>query len=129
MPLGIDFSTSKGICRDDAGFYAWVNPIMSSSQTPEGETSVMTLCQNALSGWVSNYQAGNTMKIASQQTYPSEEKILLESFQGETLTTALLHEFTHAPAIVGPNYLSIPSSILLHTLHLGLHLGIFAYCK
>lgn len=63
----------------------------------------MTLCQDDLAEWTSRYQTGITMKASSQQLY--EQAVALNGFQGSTLTTALMHELTHAPAIVGENYL------------------------
>jgi hypothetical protein len=81
-----------------------VNPYLSSSQTASGKTTVMTLCQDDLAEWTSRYQTGSTMKASSQQLYEHGE-VALNGFQGITLTTALMHELTHAPAIVGENYL------------------------
>ncbi|KAL4738260.1 hypothetical protein BDV11DRAFT_171184 [Aspergillus similis] len=104
-PLAIDFAEANGICRDQASHYAWVNPYMSSSQTPSGQTTVMTLCQDDVSRWVSRYQSGDTMTAAFQQNYAAGS-FHINQFQGLTLSTALMHEFTHAPAIVGANYLS-----------------------
>jgi hypothetical protein len=115
MPLGIDFTISNGICRDDQStHYAWVQPEMSSSQTTLRKTTVLTLCPSGLSDWVSKYQAGATMTSYKTKLWTSSDGVTLNDFQGGTLgtlSTALMHELTHVPAIVGSNYLSMPSSI------------------
>jgi hypothetical protein len=114
QPLGLDFSAAGGICRTTDAHYAWVNPYLSSSNNPEGQTSVMTLCPNELEKWVSRYQAGETMEAASTTVYDSDTGIpSLDTFQGYTLSTALMHEFTHAPAIVGVNFLSMSLSSVI----------------
>lgn len=79
---------------------------MSSSQTQSGQTTVLTLCQNPVSDWVGMYQAGNTMTSASQTVHKAGD-VNIDVYQGRTMSTALMHELSHAPAIVGPNYLSI----------------------
>ncbi|RHZ64659.1 hypothetical protein CDV55_102399 [Aspergillus turcosus] len=69
------------------------------SEDPDGDISY------SISKWVSMYQAGQTMTVASQQRYESGVANL-DQFSGLTMSTALMHELTHAPAIVGPNYLN-----------------------
>ncbi|RAK92635.1 hypothetical protein BO79DRAFT_275070 [Aspergillus costaricaensis CBS 115574] len=103
-PRAMDFAVANGICRDKASHYAWVDPYMSSSQTSSGQTTVMTLCQDYVSQWVSRHQSSDTMTAASQQNYAANS-VHINQFQGLTMSTALMHEFTHAPAIVGANYL------------------------
>ncbi|KAI9370340.1 hypothetical protein BJX61DRAFT_515861 [Aspergillus egyptiacus] len=104
-PLAIDFEAAAGVCRDDEStHYAWVNPYLSSINTASGQTSVMTLCQDDLARWASRYQNGKTMMSFADQLF-EHGQIALNEFQGQTLTTALMHELTHAPAIVGADYL------------------------
>ncbi|CAI7666192.1 unnamed protein product [Penicillium bialowiezense] len=78
---------------------------MSSSVT--GQTSVLTMCQDNVADCVQNYQGGtNTMtKWAKQVWTQTDDGGYLDFFQGKTMSTALMHELTHAPAIVGADYL------------------------
>ncbi|GAM44144.1 hypothetical protein TCE0_060f19537 [Talaromyces pinophilus] len=86
MPLGIDFTISNGICRDDQStHYAWVQPEMSSSQTTLRKTTVLTLCPSGLSDWVSKYQAGATMTSYKTKLWTSSDGVTLNDFQGGTL--------------------------------------------
>jgi hypothetical protein len=107
MPFAQDFAAVDGACRDqDATHYAWVNPYMSSSQTTDGQTTVLTMCQKYVDEWVASFQGGtDTMTSWAQQVWTHEQETELDFFQIRTMSTALMHEFTHAPAIVGSDYL------------------------
>lgn len=66
------------------------------------------MCQDNVADCVQNYQGGtNTMtKWAKQVWTQTDDGGYLDFFQGKTMSTALMHELTHAPAIVGADYLS-----------------------
>lgn len=101
---GYDYSTSKGICRDDtSAHYAWVIPYM-----PKGEddlTSVLTLCDNWVTTWTLAYQSGDSFASIAGTTFRSGEKHL-DQFQASTFTSALAHELSHAPAVVDEPYMA-----------------------
>lgn len=107
MPYAQNFAAVDGACRDlDATHYAWVNPSMSSSQTTDGQTTVLTMCQDDVAKWVTRFQGGTeTMTSWAQKVWTDVQKTDLGFFQIYTMSTALMHEFTHAPAIVGSDYL------------------------
>ncbi|KAJ5121555.1 uncharacterized protein N7515_009516 [Penicillium bovifimosum] len=99
-----NFETVHGACRDSNTHYAWVNPSLSSSKTTSGRTNVMTLCQDNVAEWITRYNNGQTIETFSKHTL-SAARVRIDSFQGQTMSTAMMHEFTHASAIVGTPYL------------------------
>ncbi|KAJ5542580.1 hypothetical protein N7535_005002 [Penicillium sp. DV-2018c] len=78
--------------------------IQSINSNPNLEVYCSDFWLDNLAQWTSRYQGGDTMIAASKQLFENG-KVPLNDFQGFTLTTALMHELTHAPAIVGANYL------------------------
>ncbi|KAJ5094811.1 hypothetical protein N7456_010672 [Penicillium angulare] len=101
-----NFGTVHGACRDAATHYAWVNPSLSTSKTTSGRTNVMTLCQDNVAEWITRYNNKETIEQFSKQTLSGRNpQVSIDSFQGETMSTAMMHEFTHASAIVGTPYL------------------------
>lgn len=97
----IDFAKSNGICRDDTSIhYAWVNPNIWRTTT-----SVLTLCQDWVTQWITLYNNGDTLTKAASLTFADGEKNL-DMFSGFSLGMVFLHELSHAPAIVGDNILS-----------------------
>jgi hypothetical protein len=107
VPYAEDFAAVDGACRDlDATHYAWVVPYMSSSETTNGQTTVLTMCQDDVAKWVQKYEGGTeTMTAWAKKVWTTNDGIALDYFQIETMSTALMHELTHAPAIVGADYL------------------------
>jgi hypothetical protein len=107
VPYAENFEAVDGACRDQAAtHYAWVVPYMSSSETTNGQTTVLTMCQNYVAQWVQSYEGGTeTMTAWAKKVWTPKDQIDLDDFQIKTMSTALMHEFTHAPAIVGADYL------------------------
>ncbi|OQD79747.1 hypothetical protein PENANT_c044G05599 [Penicillium antarcticum] len=65
MPYAENSAAVDGACRDlDATHHAWVVPYMSSSETTNGQTTVLTMCQDDVAKWVQKYEGGTeTMTV------------------------------------------------------------------
>jgi hypothetical protein len=94
----MDFSPIQGICRVSSHtHYAWVNPHIHGS-----ECSVITLCQDYVEEWFSNWQGGDTLPQIVQGDRVLGSGTHLNDYSGRSIillisSKTLLTFFQHGP--------------------------------